>query len=207
MIASIAEAKGYVKIAIKCENKNAKKARLLYLKASQFYLQNAQKQNNPLYLQMAKYLYNKANSLKTKTHHAPGSKTGDTVKPYRNLTIGFDDICGLKEAKQSIKEKIILPFEHPEIYKVYKRTAGGGILFWGPPGCGKTLLAEATAKEAKAVFYNIKISDILSKWVGDSEKTITDIFGKASKEPSVLFFDELDALAGERSGQDSSFGR
>ncbi|RLG14673.1 MAG: ATP-binding protein [Candidatus Nanohalarchaeota archaeon] len=205
MIASIAEARGYVKIALSCEKNNPKKARLLYLKASECYLHNAKKQENKMYFDMANYLFTKAQSFKSKQVVSKKQAGNDSIKPYRNIAIGFDDIFGLEEAKRKIREKIILPFERPDIYKIYKKKAGGGILFWGPPGCGKTLLAEATAKEAKAVFYNIKISDILSKWVGESEKTITDIFKRAAKEPSVLFFDELDALGGERNDADSSF--
>ncbi|OYT34543.1 MAG: cell division protein [Candidatus Aenigmarchaeota archaeon ex4484_52] len=204
MLKSIAEAKGYIKVALNCEEQNKKK----YLLASACYLENSKTQDNILYNQMAHYLFLKALALKTKQEatNKADSKI-NLIKAYKNVKIGFDDICGLEEAKKKIKEKIIYPYEKPEIYKIYKRNAGGGILLWGPPGCGKTLIAEATAKEAKAVFFNIGISDVLSKWVGESEKIIANIFEQARKQPSVVFFDELDALGTQRNEEENSFTR
>ncbi|MFC1926710.1 ATP-binding protein [Chloroflexota bacterium] len=114
--------------------------------------------------------------------------------------VKFDDIAGLEEVKEKIKEAIIYPFVYPEEYKYFGINPGGGILLYGPPGCGKTLLAAAAAAECDAVFINLKISDIKDKYVGESERNIKQVFELArTYERAILFFDEIDALAGERS--------
>jgi len=111
----------------------------------------------------------------------------------------FADVGGLEEVKQQIRRKIILPFQKPSIFARFKKKAGGGILMYGPPGCGKTLLARATAGECGAEFFNVAISDILDMYIGESERKLHAIFEKVrSKAPAVLFFDELEALAGKR---------
>ena len=96
--------------------------------------------------------------------------------------------------------KIIHPLAHPELYKAYGKTAGGGILLYGPPGCGKTHLARATAGEIKAAFLAVGINDILDMWIGQSERNLHEIFEQARRSrPCVLFFDEVDALGANRS--------
>ncbi len=117
----------------------------------------------------------------------------------------FKDIAGLDEVKERIKEAIVYPFTYPEEYKYFGVNPGGGILLYGPPGCGKTMLAAAAAAECDAVFINLKISDIKDKYVGESEKNIKQVFKLAhSYERAILFFDEIDAMAGERSGSKES---
>ena len=117
----------------------------------------------------------------------------------------FKDIAGLDEVKERIKEAIVYPFTYPEEYKYFGVNPGGGILLYGPPGCGKTMLAAAAAAECDAVFINLKISDIKDKYVGESEKNIKQVFELAhSYERAILFFDEIDAMAGERSGSKES---
>ncbi len=104
--------------------------------------------------------------------------------------------------------KIIHPLAHPEIYKAYGKKIGGGILLYGPPGCGKTLLARATAGEVKANFLSVGIEDVLDMYVGQSERNLHAIFDKGRKmKPSVLFFDEVDALGANRNDMRHSASR
>jgi transitional endoplasmic reticulum ATPase len=113
--------------------------------------------------------------------------------------ITFDDIGGLSSVKEQIKKRIILPFSKPSLFQRFKKRVGGGILLYGPPGCGKTLLARATAGECKASFFNVAISDVLDMYIGESERKLNALFEKArASAPAVMFFDELEALAGKR---------
>ncbi|WNG42811.1 ATP-binding protein [Archangium minus] len=117
--------------------------------------------------------------------------------PQKPLT--FADVGGLEDIKQQIRKRIILPFQKPSLFERFRKKAGGGILLYGPPGCGKTLLARATAGECGATFYNIAISDILDMYIGESERKLHALFEKARQTtPAVLFFDELEALAAKR---------
>jgi AAA+ superfamily predicted ATPase len=113
--------------------------------------------------------------------------------------ITFGDVGGLDEIKTQIEKRIILPFQKPSLFARFKRKPGGGILLYGPPGCGKTLLARATAGQCKATFLNIAIEDVLDMWIGESERKLHALFEKArAAAPSVMFFDEIEALAGKR---------
>lgn len=119
-------------------------------------------------------------------------------KTYRSK-IGFDQIAGLEEAKEVFREKVILPFEHPEIYEKFGKKAGGGILLYGLPGTGKTMFAEATSKELNATFIPVKCSDIKSKWYGESEQKVKAIFAKAKRsKKAIIFFDEFEAIGAKR---------
>jgi SpoVK/Ycf46/Vps4 family AAA+-type ATPase len=110
--------------------------------------------------------------------------------------------------KEEIRMKIILPLEHPEMFEAYGKKVGGGILMYGPPGCGKTYLARATAGEVKAAFLSIGISDVLDMWIGSSEKNLHELFEQARRnKPCVLFFDEVDALGASRADMRHSGGR
>lgn len=121
------------------------------------------------------------------------------LEKYRQKTTDFNDVVGLSEIKKLIHKKIILPFQKPSLFQRFKKKIGGGVLLYGPPGCGKTLLARATAGECNASFYNIEISDVLDMYIGESEQKLHAIFEKARADtPCVLFFDELEALAGKR---------
>jgi transitional endoplasmic reticulum ATPase len=114
--------------------------------------------------------------------------------------IRFNDIAGLHEVKETIRRRILYPFTFPEITSRYKKKAGGGVLLYGPPGTGKTLMAKAVATELDAAFFSVKCSDIMSKWVGEAENNIRELFAEARKAvPSVIFFDETEALIGKRS--------
>lgn len=121
------------------------------------------------------------------------------LSSYRQKTTDFNDVVGLTEIKKQIHKKIILPFKQPSLFSRFKKKAGGGVLLYGPPGCGKTLLARACAGECKATFFNVEISDVLDMYIGESESKLHAIFDKARAEsPCVIFFDELEALAGKR---------
>jgi len=113
--------------------------------------------------------------------------------------IAFKDIGGLEHIKKTIHKKIILPYQKPSLFQKFKKRIGGGILMYGPPGCGKTLLARATAGECNAQFFNVSISDVLDMYIGESERKLNAIFDKARQSaPAVLFFDEVEALGGKR---------
>jgi transitional endoplasmic reticulum ATPase len=113
--------------------------------------------------------------------------------------IRFDDIAGLEDVKEQIRVKMIYPFTHPEQAKKYRIRTGGGILLYGPPGTGKTMIAKAVAGELEATFFAIAPSEILNKWVGESEKNIRKLFDAARAcERAVIFIDEVEALTPPR---------
>jgi transitional endoplasmic reticulum ATPase len=113
--------------------------------------------------------------------------------------IKFEDVGGLTEVKDQIRKRIILPFQKPALFERFKKRVGGGILLYGPPGCGKTLLARATAGECGAAFFNVAITDVLDMYIGEAERKLHAIFEQArQKTPAVVFFDELEALAAKR---------
>ncbi|TFF93830.1 MAG: AAA family ATPase [Promethearchaeota archaeon] len=111
----------------------------------------------------------------------------------------WEDVGGLEDAKQQLKEVIEWPLKYPELYKHLKSKPPSGILLYGPPGTGKTLLAKALAHESEINFISVKGPEFLSKWVGESEKAVRETFRKArSAAPCIIFFDEIDAIAGMR---------
>jgi AAA+ superfamily predicted ATPase len=122
--------------------------------------------------------------------------------------VRFADVVGMAELKKLIRLRIIEPFVNPGLFARFRRRAGGGVLLYGPPGCGKTLIARAIAGECRALFISVGISEIMSMWIGESESNLAGIFEKArSERPAVLFFDELDALAFSRSKAQSEHTR
>ncbi|HVK19253.1 MAG TPA: AAA family ATPase [Fimbriiglobus sp.] len=113
--------------------------------------------------------------------------------------ITFADVGGMEPVKEDIRLKIIHPLTHADLYKAYGKSIGGGLLMYGPPGCGKTHLARATAGEVKAAFLSVGLHDVLNMWLGNSEKNLHAVFQQARRnKPCVLFFDEVDALAASR---------
>ncbi len=122
--------------------------------------------------------------------------------------VTFEDVGGLQEVKRRIELAFLAPLRQPELYRAYGRSIHGGLLLYGPPGCGKTHIARATAGEVGARFTSIGLVDVLDMWIGESEKRLHELFENARREaPVVLFLDELDALGQKRSQMRSSGGR
>jgi ATP-dependent 26S proteasome regulatory subunit len=141
--------------------------------------------------------------VRSRSEEAPGT-TAEIERPKVN----FDGVGGMDALKDEIRLKIIHPLNHPDIYKAYGKAIGGGILLYGPPGCGKTHLARATAGEIKAAFISVGINDVLDMWIGNSERNLHALFEQArDNKPCVLFFDEVDALGSRRSDMQHSSGR
>merc|ERR1712013_361519 len=129
----------------------------------------------------------------------------ETVVETPNVT--WDDIGGLAQVKRELKELVQYPVEHPDKFLKFGMTPSKGVLFYGPPGCGKTLLAKAIANECQANFISIKGPELLTMWFGESEANVRDVFDKArSAAPCVLFFDELDSIAKSRGGSAGDSG-
>src|SRR5690606_12125627 len=127
---------------------------------------------------------------------------------FEKPKISFEHVGGMEDVKAQIRMKIIHPLTHAEMFKAYGKQVGGGILLYGPPGCGKTLMARATAGEVKARFISVGLHDVLDMWVGASEKNLHTIFNEARRaNPTVLFFDEVDALGASRNDMKQSGSR
>lgn len=121
----------------------------------------------------------------------------ETVVEVPNVT--WDDIGGLENVKRELQEVVQYPVEHPEKFEKFGMSPSKGVLFYGPPGCGKTLLAKAIANECQANFISVKGPELLTMWFGESEANVREIFDKARQSaPCVLFFDELDSIATAR---------
>eukprot|EP00268_Persea_americana_P042601 TRINITY_DN4264_c2_g1_i2.p1 TRINITY_DN4264_c2_g1~~TRINITY_DN4264_c2_g1_i2.p1 ORF type:complete len:799 (-),score=201.60 TRINITY_DN4264_c2_g1_i2:156-2552(-) len=121
----------------------------------------------------------------------------ETVVEVPNVT--WEDVGGLENVKRELQETIQYPVEHPEKFEKFGMSPSKGVLFYGPPGCGKTLLAKAIANECQANFISVKGPELLTMWFGESEANVREIFDKARQSaPCVLFFDELDSIATQR---------
>lgn len=148
----------------------------------------------------------KPQTEQNKTATVSGDKTknsaNDQVKQWQAASIPnirFDDVIGLEDVKRAITIRMINPVKYPDKYKLYNKKSGGGILLYGPPGTGKTMIAKAIANEVQAKYYVIKGSDIVSKWVGESEKNINALFEVARQDDlAIIFIDEMDSLIGTR---------
>src|SRR3954447_387021 len=127
----------------------------------------------------------------------PPPQVGEVEKP----SITFADIGGLDDLKEKVRLRVLYPLKRPDLYQAFGKKVGGGLVFYGPPGCGKTFLARATAGEAGIHFVAVGIEEVLDMWLGQSEKRLHQLFAVAREQaPAILFFDEVDALGGRRSG-------
>ncbi|XP_022738442.1 ATPase family AAA domain-containing protein 1-B-like [Durio zibethinus] len=128
---------------------------------------------------------------------------GDVVNP-NHIDVEFESVGGFDRIKEALYELVILPLIRPELF-AYGKLLGPqkGVLLYGPPGTGKTMLAKAIAKESGAVFINVRISNLMSKWFGDAQKLVTAIFSLAYKlQPAIIFIDEVDSFLGRRRATD-----
>lgn len=182
-----------VKLGKELETRKPEEAARNYLKAAEKLLEQSKDEpaREDEYIALANKMYIKAKDLKKVKPKIITSKDG---------TIRFNDIGGLESLKEDIRFKIIEPLKNPELFAHYGKSIGGGILVYGPPGCGKSLIARATANEVKSTFIHVKCSDLKSKYVGETEKNIADLFSTArEKQPCIIFFDEFEALGCDRS--------
>ena len=135
--------------------------------------------------------------LKTALAGTNPSALRETVVEVPNVS--WADIGGLEGVKRELQETVQYPVEHPDMFEKFGMSPSRGVLFYGPPGCGKTLLAKAIANECQANFISVKGPELLTMWFGESEANVRDIFDKARQSaPCVLFFDELDSIAMQR---------
>ena len=122
--------------------------------------------------------------------------------------VRWSDVVGLEDVKSVIRRSVVYPFQYPEVTKKYKMRAGGGVLLYGPPGTGKTMIAKAVANEVTATFFSVSCSDIMSKWVGEAERHIKELFKTARAcERAVIFMDETEAIVAKRGGNSTVMNR
>ncbi|WP_374022430.1 AAA family ATPase [Mycobacterium sp. HNNTM2301] len=137
----------------------------------------------------------------------PDAVNEDDFDVVQRVRVGLDDVAGMDDVKRQLELSLLGPIRNPELMKAYKVTARGGLLLYGPPGCGKTFIAKAVSGELGANFYQVGIADVLHHWFGDSERSIRAVFDTARRNaPCVLFFDEVDALGHRRSALSGSSG-
>merc|ERR1712032_921398 len=129
----------------------------------------------------------------------------ETVVEVPNVS--WEDIGGLEQVKRELQETVQYPVEHPEKFEKFGMSPSKGVLFYGPPGCGKTLMAKAVASECQANFISVKGPELLTMWFGESEANVREVFDKARQSaPCVLFFDELDSIANQRGSSSGDAG-
>lgn len=201
---------------------NTNRARLLLFTAARDYLRIAQQSTadqRKQFSETARKLQTLAGTIERQiSRHDYDSPTAEIVGNHRKeasewgLTnrpnVKFDDIAGLEQAKEAIKTRILYPLQHPDISRRFRKRAGGGILLFGPPGTGKTMIGKAVATELDATFLTARCSDVLSKWLGESEKNFRKLFEAARAcEKAVLFLDEVEALIPRRGSDTEAMNR
>jgi len=150
-------------------------------------------------------LFVSQDNFRTALSQSNPSAFRETAIEIPNIT--WKDIGGLENVKRELQETVQYPVEHPEKFEKFGMQPSKGVLFYGPPGCGKTLLAKAIANECQANFVSIKGPELLTMWFGESENNVREVFDKARQaSPCVLFFDELDSIARARGGGSGDAG-
>ena len=188
------------------EKGNLTLAKRNFLLASETMMQMAKQSQGKLKearMERARRLVNITDNLDKKPEKInKKDEEDDEVKKWQAAevpNITFNDVAGLEDVKKAITIRMINPIKYPDKYKLYGKKSGGGVLLYGPPGTGKTMIAKAIANEVGAKFYAVKGSDIVSKWVGESEKNINSLFEEANKQDrAIIFIDEMDNLLGKR---------
>ncbi|KAI7777785.1 Vacuolar protein sorting-associated protein 4 [Diaporthe eres] len=156
-------------------------------------------------------------TAKGKENGEDGAPIDEDSKKLRNALAGailqdrpnvkWEDVAGLEGAKEALKEAVLLPIKFPQMFQG-NRKPWKGILLYGPPGTGKSYLAKALATEAKSTFFSVSSSDLVSKWMGESERLVKQLFNMAREnKPSIIFIDEVDALCGPRGEGESEASR
>ena len=185
-------------VMVKIAKQSTDKVREARIKKAQVLIQIADQLDNSVPARM------KNKTPGNKVANQDGEKECNEFEAAEIPNIHFSDIIGLQDVKNAITMKMINPIKYPDKYKLYNKNTGGGVLLYGPPGTGKTMIAKAIACEVGAYFYAIKSSDIVSKWVGESEKNIAALFETAnSKDRAIIFIDEMDSLFMRR-GEDKN---
>jgi SpoVK/Ycf46/Vps4 family AAA+-type ATPase len=124
---------------------------------------------------------------------------GFNIDDFERPKGSFADVAGLEDVKHELLMRLVYPYEYTDLFRAYGKKAGGGVLLYGPPGCGKSLVCRALAGETKAAFYSLRLHQVLEMYIGCSEKNLNSLFQLARENaPSIIFIDELDALAGHR---------
>jgi transitional endoplasmic reticulum ATPase len=195
-----------------------REAKYHFLKAAEYLLELARQSEPRLrevrtrqalkLVELAKNVKQNRRAIREKAAGRPGGAPSTPEEPdevpdewlvAERPSIRFPDIAGLDDVKEQIRVKMIYPFTHAEQAKKYRIRTGGGILLYGPPGTGKTMIAKAVAGELDATFFAIAPSEILNKWVGESEKNIRKLFDAARRcSRAVIFIDEVEALTPPR---------
>jgi transitional endoplasmic reticulum ATPase len=206
----------YLEIAQKAESeRDYKRAKINYLKASECLLKVAKEtkgEMKQIRYDIASRLLEKANSITVKPERTMDDRIKDIEGKIDEVAdfyirekpnVKFEDVAGLDDVKAEIQNKLIYPFKYPEKARKFGIKSGGGILLYGPPGTGKTYIAKAIANEVDADFFTVKPSEIMSKWVGETEQKVDRLFQAArSCEKAIIFIDEVEALIPKR--RDSS---